>query len=102
VLLALVPTAGTQFEGAEPPTPAAIGEVMARARLRLPRAAIALGCMRPRGAERVEIELQALRSGIDRMEIPDGRTVEAARAMGLEVKRLEACCAVPIKDFTWV
>ncbi len=100
VLLALVPTVGTKFEGADPPMPAAIGEMVARARLRLPRATLALGCMRPRGAERVEIEQQALRSGIDRIEIPDGRTIEAARAMGLEVKRLEACCAVPIEDFT--
>lgn len=102
VLLALVPTVGTQFEGADPPKPSEIGEVVARARLRLPRAAIALGCMRPRGAGRVEMELQALRSGIDRMEIPDRRTVEAARTMGLEVKKLEACCAVPIEDFTGV
>lgn len=102
VLLALVPTAGTQFEGADPPAATTIGEVVARARLRLPEAALALGCMRPRGAERAEIELQALRSGIDRMEIPDRRTVEAAQAMGLKVKRLEACCAAPIENFAEV
>ena len=99
VLLALVPTVGTQFEEVNPLTAAAIGEVVARARLRLPKATLALGCMRPRSAERLEIELQALQSGIDRMEIPDRRTAEAARAMGLEVKRLKACCAVPIENF---
>jgi hypothetical protein len=99
VLLALVPTAGTRFEGVNPPAPETIGEVVARARLKLPKATLALGCMRPRGVERVKIELQALRSGIDRMELPDRRTAEAARAMGLEVKRLEACCAVPIENF---
>jgi len=102
VLLVLTPTVGTKFEGVDPPTPAVIGEVVARARLRLPRATLALGCMRPRGVERVEIELQALRSGIDRVEIPEQRTIEAARTMGLDVKRLDACCAVPIENFTGV
>lgn len=102
VLLVLTPTTGTEFDNVVPPTPAAVGEVVARARLRLPKATLALGCMRPRGVERVEIELQALRSGIDRMEIPEQRTIEAAREMGLDVKRLDACCAVPIEKFVGV
>jgi uncharacterized radical SAM superfamily protein len=99
VLLVLSPTIGTKFEGVSRPAPSVIGEVIARARLRLPNATLALGCMRPRGIERGEIELQALRSGIDRVEIPERRTIEAARAVGLNVKRLDACCAVPIEKF---
>jgi uncharacterized radical SAM superfamily protein len=102
VFLALTPTPGTEFEGEAPPTPAAIGEVVARARLRLPEATLALGCMRPRGAERAKIELQALWSGIDRIEIPSERTLEAARKMGLDVKRLDACCSVPTENFSGV
>jgi hypothetical protein len=102
VLLVLNPTIGTKFEDVSQPSPPVIGEVVARARLRLPGATLALGCMRPRGVERVEIELQALRSGIDRVEIPQQRTIEAARAMGLNIKRLEACCAVPIEKFDGV
>jgi len=102
VLLVLNPTVGTKFEEVHPPAPGVIGEVIARARLRLPEATLALGCMRPRGVERVEIELQALRSGIDRVEIPEQRTIEAARAIGLDIKRLDACCAVPIENFTGV
>jgi uncharacterized radical SAM superfamily protein len=99
VLLVLNPTTGTRFEGVSPPAAPVIGELVARARIKLPNATLALGCMRPRGVERREIELQALRSGINRVEIPDRRTVEAARAMGLNVKKLEACCAVPIEKF---
>jgi len=102
VLLVLTPTIGTKFEVVDPPAPRVIGEVVARARLGLLEATLALGCMRPRGVERVEIELQALRSGIDRVEIPDARTIDAARSMGLDIKRLNACCAVPIEDFTEV
>jgi len=102
VLLVMTPTIGTEFDDVTPPTPATVGEVVARARLKLPQATLALGCMRPRGVERAEIELQALRSGIDRVEIPEQRTIEAARAMGLDVKRLDACCAAPIEKFDGV
>jgi uncharacterized radical SAM superfamily protein len=99
VLLVLNPTSGTKFECVSQPKPTVVGEVVARARLRLPNSTLALGCMRPRGTERVEIELRGLRSGIDRVEIPERRTIEAAQTMGLNVKRLEACCAVPIEKF---
>ncbi len=95
VLLVLVPTIGTEFERVFGPSPAVVGELVADARLRFPMAMLALGCMRPRDARRDEIELQALRSGIDRIEIPGERTIEAARAMGLNVKYLHSCCAVP-------
>lgn len=95
VFLVLIPTLGTQFERVRPPSPAAVGELVAEARLKFPEATLALGCMRPRGDGRVETELQALRAGVDRIELPSAETLEKARAMGLEVKKLDACCAVP-------
>lgn len=95
VFLVLTPTAGTQFEKIPPPSPPEVGGVIADARLKFPEATIALGCMRPRGDKRAEFELQALRSGVDRIEIPSEQTIEAARRLGLDIRRLEACCAVP-------
>ena len=95
VFLVLVPTAGTPFEKISPPAPSDVGRVIAGARLKFAKATIALGCMRPRGNKREEFELQALRAGVDRIEIPSERTLEAARAMGLKVEKLHACCAVP-------
>ena len=101
VMLVLVPTSGTEFEHVSGPSARAVGEIIAEARLRFPEAELALGCMRPRGPQRVEIELAALRAGVDRMEIPSEETIEAARGFGLHVRRLEACCAVP-SSFTGV
>ena len=95
VFLVLVPTMGTHFEKVNPPSPSEVGRLIASARLKFPKATIALGCMRPRGDKRAEFELQALRSGVDRIEIPSERTIKAARELGLDVQRLEACCAVP-------
>jgi hypothetical protein len=95
VLLMLMPTPGTEFERITGPSPAKIGELIAEARLKFPETMLALGCMRPRDAGRVELELQALRSGVDRMEVPSEQTIEAARKLGLQVLRLNACCSVP-------
>ncbi len=95
VLLVLMPTPGTEFERITGPSPAEVGELIAGTRLKFPEAMLALGCMRPRDAGRVELELQALRSGVDRMEVPSEQTIQAARKLGLQVLRLDACCSVP-------
>lgn len=95
VMLVLVPTPGTEFELVTGPSPAEVGELIAEARLKFPSAVLALGCMRPRDAQRTEFEIQALHSGVDRVEIPGRQTTEAARELGLQVRRLDACCAVP-------
>ena len=104
VFLVLVPTTGTPFEKINPLSPSVVGRVIADARLKFPAATIALGCMRPRGNKRAEFELQALYSGVDRIEIPSEQTIKAARELGLEVRRLDACCAVPdelTRVLTW-
>jgi len=101
VFLVLVPTAGTPFEKISPPSPSEVGELITDARSKFPEATLALGCMRPRGDKRAEFELQAIRAGVDRIEIPSEQTIEAARKLGLDVRRLEACCAVPWGDMSW-
>ncbi len=101
VMLVLVPTPRTEFEHITGPSPAEVGELIAEARLKFPEATLALGCMRPRDARRVEFELQALHAGVDRMELPSEQTTEAARKLGLQVQRIEACCSVS-SSFTGV
>jgi hypothetical protein len=96
VLLVLVPTIGTKFEHINGPSSMEVGELIAETRLKFPNTTLALGCMRPRNVKRVELELQALRSGVDRIEIPHKQTLKAAREFGLQVGRLDACCAVPM------
>ncbi len=96
VLLVLVPTSDTKFENVSPPSSEAVGRVAAEARLKFPNAQLALGCMRPRGQERVKLELAALHSGVDRIEMPADQTMDEAKKLGLRVERLNACCSVPI------
>ncbi|MEM2907616.1 MAG: hypothetical protein QXP65_00210 [Candidatus Hadarchaeales archaeon] len=95
VFLILVPTRGTKFEDVSSPSPEALAELIGEARSKFPHIPLALGCMRPRNDQRVELELAALQSGIDRIEMPSKRTIETAREQGRLVRRLEACCAIP-------
>ncbi len=95
VFLIIIPTPGTSFEKVQSPSPTEVCELIAEARLTFPEIPLALGCMRPRDDGRVETELQAIRAGIDRIVLPSAEAVGAARKMGLEVKQLGACCAVP-------
>lgn len=95
VLLVLTPTPGTVFENLAPPSLGDFKNVAVEARLRFPKAKLALGCMRPRDSARFEIELAALQVGVDRIELPSEQTLAAARSMGLLVRELHACCAVP-------
>lgn len=95
VFLALIPTKGTVFESVQTPAPPVVGKLIAEARLKFPDVPLALGCMRPKSRGRVETELQALRFGVNRIEVPSAEAIRAAERMGLGVKKLNACCAVP-------
>jgi uncharacterized radical SAM superfamily protein len=95
VFLTLVPTWGTKFEDVGSPSPEVLAELISEARSKFPDIPLALGCMRPRDGRRVELELAALQSGIDRIEMPSERTIEIARGLGFTVRRLDACCAIP-------
>jgi uncharacterized radical SAM superfamily protein len=53
---------------------------------------VIIGCMRPRGDWRLEVEL--LRAGVQAMAMPSARTVRWAEEEGVEVEWREECCAL--------
>jgi len=95
VLIIFVPTRGTPFWGREPPSPGDVGKLMAIARLMFPNTPVALGCMRPRGPYKAEVDALAVRLGLDRIALPSRRALEEAEALGLHVVWRGVCCAVP-------
>ena len=95
VLIIFVPTRGTPFWGREPPSPGDVGKLMAIARLMFPDTPVALGCMRPRGPYKAEVDALAVRLGLDRIALPSRRALEEAEARGLHVVWRGVCCAVP-------
>jgi hypothetical protein len=99
VILVLNPTRGTRFEKATPPSTWEAMRVINRAREELPRTRLALGCMRPKGWRREELESAAFHAGVSRIVTPSRRTLEVAEKSGFRIRTLDACCAVPLGIF---
>ena len=92
VFLVLVPTAGTAYAQAQPPSLADVAAVMATARLRFPRLSLQLGCMRPAGDYRLKLDELAVRLGANVIVNPTRPARQLAEALGLEWTQQHECC----------
>jgi len=54
-----------------------------------------LGCARPRGKYRLELERSAIRAGINRMALWSDDAINEAKKLGLDIEFRKTCCSVP-------
>ncbi|MCL7453532.1 MAG: radical SAM protein [Anaerolineae bacterium] len=94
VLVVLRPLPGTAMADAPLPRAEEVGRLVAVARLLLPETPLTLGCIRPVGRARVEMERLAVLAGINAVAYPDPETVRLAAERGLQVEFLESCCTL--------
>jgi uncharacterized radical SAM superfamily protein len=96
VIIALIPPKKSKLDF-ETPHPLIIAKVIAITRFMFPQTEISLGCMRPRGKIKGEIEKNALEAGITRIEIPSKNTIKWLKEKNpnLQLKFYSACCAIP-------
>jgi len=92
VFLVLIPTPGTRYAGCLPPTPEAVADLLTEARLRFPMTPIYLGCMRPRGAYRDELDPLAVQAGVNVVVSPARPARKLAAELGLATRELRECC----------
>ncbi len=93
-VVVIMPFSGTPMEGTEPPPVLDVASFIAEARLELPKLAASLGCARPRGRYRRELDVLAIRAGINSLALPSNAALEEARSRGLEVVFEETCCSL--------
>jgi len=98
VLVALMRIPGTPTARAVPLEAEAVADIIAEARMCMPRTLISLGCARQRGNSRLE-EL-AIDAGINRMALPSEEALARANAYGLEIKFQPTCCSVAMSHTT--
>lgn len=89
-----IPTRGTRFADRRPPDSGAVVNLLTEARQLFPDIPLHLGCMRPGGSYRVEIDEQAVRLGLDSIVNPTPGAVKLAESLGLVITRGEECCAL--------
>ncbi|MFX1395098.1 MAG: radical SAM protein [Promethearchaeota archaeon] len=96
VLIALIPPKNST-EKFERPDPLDIAKVIATIRFIFPNTEISLGCMRPRGDIKVEVEKRAIKAGITRIEIPSPHTLNWLKSFNPDIsfQYYSACCAIP-------
>jgi uncharacterized radical SAM superfamily protein len=93
VIIAFMPIHGTAMAKVKSPQPAEIAKVAAAARLMFPRIPLVLGCVRPKGKHRTEIEILALKAGVNAIAFPSEEAIEYAEAHGYEFSFSSCCCA---------
>jgi uncharacterized radical SAM superfamily protein len=93
VLLIFWPKIGTAMQDVEPPSISTVQKIVAWTVL-MQEGEVSLGCMRPRDTD---LDIQAIRAGISRIELPRKRALEMAREIGLTIKEIPACCALHVK-----
>ena len=98
VIIALIPPKGSNLKF-ETPKPIDIAKVIAAIRFVFPKTEISLGCMRPRGPVKIEIEKYAIKAGITRIEIPSKETLKWVKIFDprIRFKFFSTCCAIPAK-----
>ena len=94
VLLVFIPTPATRYAGCAPPEPAVVADFMAEARLRFADVPIYLGCMRPKGTYRTELDPLAVRAGMNVIVSPSRPARELAAELGLSARKMRECCVL--------
>ena len=98
VVIALIPPKNSKLNF-ENPKPGDIAKIIALLRFIFPKTEISLGCMRPRGRMKTEIEKYAIKAGITRIEIPSRETLKWLKKynQNVQFQFFSACCASPDK-----
>ncbi|NVM45496.1 MAG: radical SAM protein [Candidatus Lokiarchaeota archaeon] len=96
VLIALIPPENAKKKFTRP-KPIDIAKIVSIIRFAYPNSEISLGCMRPRGNVKIEIEKYAIKAGINRIEIPSKNTLKWAKELypNINYNFFSACCAIP-------
>ncbi len=94
VLLVFIPTPGTRYANHHPPRPAAVADLVAEARIRFPAVPLYLGCMRPKGRYREELDPLAVRAGVNVLVSPSRPARQLAAELGLAARQIRECCVL--------
>jgi uncharacterized radical SAM superfamily protein len=80
------------------PDPVQVGRFFLDARERLPQLPLLLGCARPAGAAKAEIDAYAVMAGLAGIAHPADGMVELALRLGREPRVSPACCSIAVGE----
>ena len=98
VLVAVMPHFASQRFQQQTLDAGTIGRFVQHARQQLPALPLSLGCARPAGRIKTEIDAYAVMVGVDRIAHPAEGIVQLSQRLGREVVVSSACCSVSMKQ----
>ncbi len=94
VFIIFIPTPGTRYADRTPLALEKVVEVLAKARIEFPDIPIHLGCMRPTGKLRAEIDYYGVQCGVNKIVNPTRYGIKKAEDLGLDIKYGRECCVL--------
>lgn len=94
IFIVFMPTKNTEYESCRPPEVEEVTALLAETRALLPNIPLTLGCMRPPGNYRAELDLAAVENGINGIVQPTPKALERAQELGLSIKNTWECCVL--------
>lgn len=98
VLVAVMPFYAPAGRPFATPDPHQVGQFFLDARATLPDIPLLLGCARPAGAAKTQIDAYAVMAGLNGIAHPADGMVELAARLGREVRVTPACCSIALGD----
>lgn len=92
--IVLIPTKNTEYENVSPPDLEKVCDVLCEARISFPNTEINLGCMRPRGKYRKELDELAIMCGINKIVLPSNNAKARAIDMNMTIEETKECCVL--------
>ncbi|MGB9695297.1 MAG: hypothetical protein ACP5SB_06180 [Caldisericaceae bacterium] len=89
-----IPTKGTPFESCPEPSAEDALRVIEKAKRKLTKTTLFLGCMRPFGAFRNIVDVKSYEIGVKGFVMPSRVLIDKVRQAGEEVVTREECCAL--------
>ncbi len=94
ILVVLMPLTGTPMAGVSPPPVSEVSDFFALARIAMPTTKINLGCGRPMGQTKKELDWSAIDNGLNGIAYPAEGAIAYAESRGLHPKLYEFCCSL--------
>jgi len=93
IVIGFTPFSGAPMQLCPPASPHDIASVIVEARRLMPRVPLALGCARPKGKVREEIDRLAVQAGVNAIAYPDPQAISLADKLSLEHDFSGLCCS---------
>ncbi len=94
VVLIFIPTKGTRLADRQPPQPSEVAEFFATLGRDYPQLRVTLGCMRPAGRYRQEVDRYAVLAGVNAIVQPTPGALQLAEYLGMLQEDFWQCCVL--------